>query len=480
MNTAALEKEKPKATAVKNVTNKDHILFRHGSLCFVYLLCFMVSMVTTQAHAKQLTLQPALQPALQAWQSQVPHSLKPANNNVAGVLALANDGVLIYPHTQKTVGIQLPKKLLKKKARFVSAAVVLNAKPAQVKALLMDYKNYPKTFPKLVSAKVLGKKNNLARVKYRAVIDIPVPILKFDKTFTFKHQVKGNTLSTWIELSPVKYGMGQFQWFAIKGGKHAGKTLLTITQWGDLDNLNGFVLRRIMKAMPELKMSIPIGVNAYVLEALRLHFNGKDKPASFTKAHILPSWQVNAKASKTLAQLLKHTQQFPVMYAHPPRKLKGETTLRFVSSLQAMPASQKAVGNWLLKPKSYPKLFKQVKKVTSKPHKKGELITTKVRVGLGVISIPFATKIYFEKPKANEAMFTGAGGDVRWVYGKFSVLKKQQHTQNNSVLMTTFTSKTDKNAPFLLRIGHALPYHDYLGAIGVAPILSYKVKKKLR
>lgn len=436
---------------------------------------------TTQAKTSYIH---ANQP-LSAWQPQVPDALVPVKNDMQGLLALTSNGVLTYPQPSKTVRINLVNKRNKpenvsRNVQFVSSAVVLNTSPSRVKAILTNYKNYPKIFPKLVTADVLAQKGNLARVKYRAVIDIPVPVLKFDEEFTLRHQVRDNSLTTWIEYSPVKYGMGQFQWRAINKGKDKGKTLLTLTHWGQLDDMRGVVLPQIVKAMPEIKLGIPNGVNGYVMEALRLHINGKDAPKTYHTANIQPDWRITSQGKPALKALLKNTQRLPVLYAHPPRKLKAETTLRFVSSLQSMPASQTAVSNWLLKPKNYPKLFKQVKKVTSTPHKNGELVNTHIRVGLGVIAIPFSTKIYFQTPQPHEAVLRGAGGDVRWIHGKFKVLKGQQSNKNKSYLMTTFASKTDKNAPFLLRIGDALPYNDYLGAVGVAPVLSYKVKQKLK
>lgn len=422
---------------------------------------------------------------LKPWQSQVPNSLSPVGNAQIEFINLLDNGVITYPQPQKSIAINLVNKnktqLIKKSATFLSSAVIINASPAKVKQTLVNYKNYPKIFPKLVSAKILKQKNNLARVKYRAVIDIPVPILKFDEEFVFKHQIKGNTLSTWIEDSPVRYGMGQFQWYRIASGKYAGKTLLTLTQWGDLDNLNGFLLPRIVKAMPELKVSIPNGVNAYVLEALRLHFNGPDKTPNYTQAQLLPKWQTKVNQHpKIINKLLKNTTNFAITYAHPPRRLKNQTILRFVSSLQTMPAPQANVAKLLLNPKKYPTLFRQVKKVTVKPYthhaKKGDLVTTDIKVGLGVISIPFQTKLFHHQPSVNSMQISAVSGDVKWVEGQFNILQK---TKKSSVLSTSISSKTDKSAPFLLRIGHALPYHDYLGSVGVAPLLGYKIKKKL-
>lgn len=446
------------------------------------LLSVVIAMTVSNSVQSKTSFIHANQP-LTAWQPQVPDALRPVNVDMQGLLALVNDGVLTYPQPNKRVRISLlskrnKPKMVNRNVQFVSSAVVLNASPSRVKSLLTNYKNYPKIFPKLVTADVLAEKDNLARVKYRAVIDIPVPVLKFDEEFILRHQVRNNSLTTWIEYSPVKYGMGQFQWRPITSGKHAGKTLLTLTHWGQLDDMRGLVLPQIIKAMPEIKLGIPNGVNGYVMEALRLHINGKDRPKTYGKTTIRPDWRITTEAKPTLKKLLKHTQRLPVMYAHAPRKLKGETTLRFVSSLQKMPASPERVSKWLMTPKNYPKMLRQVKKVTSKPHKQGELVTTQINVGLGVIAIPFRTKLYFEKPSSTHARFSAAGGDVRWIEGEFKTLKAA--SSNTSYMMMTIASKTDKNAPFLLRIGHALPYHDYLSSVGVAPMLSSKVKKKLR
>lgn len=427
--------------------------------------------------------------ALKPWHSQVPSALKPVNGDLAQLVALVNDGVLTYPQAKKKVKVNFvstesnkTKKSFNDKVNFVSSAVIINATPDKVKSILTNYAAYPKVFPKLVSAKVIKRKNNLARVKYRAVIKTALPVFKFDETFTFRHQVSGNKLSTWIEYSPVKYGMGEFEWHAIKTGKHQGKTLLTLTQWGALNDMRGILLPIILKAMPELKLSITMGINGYVMEALRLHFNGKDKPAQvYPQKTIIPTWKTSPKATVALKSLLPLTDDLPVMYAHPYRKLKNETNLRFVSSFQKMPTTSKTVANWLMSPDNYPKLFRQVKEVKRTPktqnNQKGELVDTKVKIGLGVVAISFKTKIFFTRPKQNHAKFYGAGGDVRWIAGEFKTVKKDAKT---SYLMTTMASKTDKNAPFLLRISHSLPYNDYLNIVGLAPLFGLRVKKSLK
>lgn len=422
----------------------------------------------TQAQAKK----PA--DTLFSWRSQVPEPFVAIAASPKDVALLAGEGMVFYPQPKQKVTINIGSDTFKPEARFVTGAVVLDAPASQVKAMLTDYASYPKHFPKLVSSDVQLQDGNLAKVKYRAVIDIPVPVLKFDETFVLRHQIQENSLSTWIEDSPVKHGMGEFRWYALG----ANKTLLTLTQWGDLTpkNLRGLVLPIIFKAMPELKVSVPHGINAYVLETLRLKFNGKDAPKNFTEDNITPHWQVAKPARKTLGAMLKHTGELPVEYAHPPRKLDNETELRFVSSVQYVPSAQDKVKALLFDPKAYPSILKQVKQVTTTPHKDGMLADTKIGVGLGVIDIPFSTKIYFHKPSDNTAEFHAAGGDVRWIHGRFTT---HGSSASKTLMMTTIATKTDKNAPFLLRIAHALPYHDYLGNMGIAPLLIHKAKTKL-
>lgn len=414
---------------------------------------------------------------LYAWQTQVPDALSPLNNNVNTLASLTNNGVLFYPHPSKTVQLysydnNKPSTHFNKPVAFVSASVVLNASVTEVKKTLSDYQNYTKIFPKLTTSNVLEQQNNLARVQYRMVIDTDVPVLSFDEKFIMRHQITGNRLSTWFEDTPIKYGMGDFTWYKIDNNH----TLLTLTHWGDLNNMRGLLLSTIVNALPELKVAVPHSVSGYILEALRLHFNGNDKVKTYQQPNIVPQWQVSKANQKILQQLVRHSNTYPVMYAHPPRKLAGETNLRFVSSLQRIPSPQPKLNALVFDPKQYPSMIKQIKNVTTTPYKKGVLVNSTIRVGLGVLSIPFNAKIYMQKPTANSAIISAQGGDVRWVEGRMT---SYSLGKNTSLLANTFTSKTDKNAPFLLRIAHAFPYYDYLGSVGTMPVLNNKIKQQL-
>jgi hypothetical protein len=58
--------------------------------------------------------------------------------------------------------------------------------------------------------------------------------------------------------------LGKFEWFNLADNK----TLVTLTQWGDLNQPQGFLFKNF-KCFPEVKLAIPNGSSAFVLEALK-------------------------------------------------------------------------------------------------------------------------------------------------------------------------------------------------------------------
>ena len=123
-------------------------------------------------------------------------------------------------------------------------------------------------------------------------------------------------------------------------------------------------------------------------------------------------------------------------------------------------------------------MFKQVSKVDSKPlpNQNGTDATITVKVGLGVIAIPFKLKLNYFNEGQNRYYYQANGGDIEYMQGQmhFSELPN-----NQTFLSMTSASKIGDNAPFLLKIGKSLPYSDLLPTVGGAPVFIYKANQYL-
>ncbi|MEG2432068.1 MAG: SRPBCC family protein, partial [Acinetobacter sp.] len=203
-----------------------------------------------------------------AWNAELPSSLSGYQGNAQQLAELTGERILIYAHpTSKT---QLPtlNSNAASKTQFYSAAVVLPVAEAQVEKLLRHYPNYVGLFPTLKSAKVLEQQGSIQQIKYQVHIPTPIPVLNFKETVVMQHHLGENSISTLIIDAPIPYGAGKLEWFAL--GPH--RTLVTVTQWGDLNQPKGFLFSKILNALPEAKLGIPPSTNAFLLEALQQRF----------------------------------------------------------------------------------------------------------------------------------------------------------------------------------------------------------------
>ncbi|NNP77366.1 hypothetical protein A7P54_13195 [Acinetobacter sp. Ac_3412] len=405
------------------------------------------------------------------WTDTIPSALQPFQNNPQLLASYTQNNIFIYGHPAAKTSIPTLKSNPQPTASFNSAAIIVPVNAQQVAKTLTDFSQYVGLFPTLKSAKPLEQSGNIVKMKYRISIPTPIPVLNFNEDVTLQHQIKPNSIASLVIDAPIPYGVGKFEWFALD--EH--RTLITLTQWGDLNQPKGFIFKKILNAIPEAKLGIPSGSNAFILEALRTRFI---KPnLTPLNAGQIPNPQLNAAQLNKITQLVQTTQQ-PVSIIHAPTSMlytHGREAMRFTTTYQFYKQSPQPLQKWL-SPLAYQELFpRQIKKVIASPiQNQGQDADIQVNVGLGVINIPFAFKLRFNYPQADENNFYANGGDLRFIKGKMQLSSLNQGT----LLTMTSAMKIDEKAPFLLRAMRSLPYHDVLPAVGGNAVFVQKIKAK--
>lgn len=409
--------------------------------------------------------------SLVAWTGKMPGSLQGYGGSVQQLAALTGDNILIYAHAPQP--IQLPTFTLAKRGKFYSGAVVLPVPSHKVAALLSDYSGYAQLFPTLKSAKLLEQRQHISQVKYRIHIPTPIPVLNFKDDVILQHQHTDNSIETLVIDAPIPYGAGKIEWFALS----AHQTLVTVTQWGDLAQPKGFLFRTILNALPDAKLGLPAGTNAFILEALQRKF--KSATLQTLPTGDVPAPELSASQMNKIRQLSQKSQE-PVSFILPAYQVAYGTrqeVMRFSSSYQyyAQPASK--LKPWL-EPQAYQRLFpRQIKQVHIQQASARQLDADyKISVGLGVIQIPFDFKLRFQAQGALEQQFQAVGGDLRYVQGGMQILPQAE----GSLLNVTSAMKIDTQAPFLLRAMRSMPYHELLPALGGNTVMTLKIQQKIK
>ncbi|MCH7310150.1 SRPBCC family protein [Acinetobacter sp. ANC 4805] len=406
------------------------------------------------------------------WNDNIPSALQPFQNNPQLLASYTQNNIFIYPHPNTKTNVPTLKSNSQPSVNFTSAALIVPANVQQVAKTLTDFNQYVGLFPTLKSAKTLEQSGNIIKMKYQVSIPTPIPVLNFNEDVTLQHQIKSNSIASLVIDSPIPYGVGKFEWFALDDHR----TLITLTQWGDLNQPKGFIFKKILNAIPEAKLGIPSSTNAFILESLRTRFI-KPNIVALNSGQI-PSPQLNETQLTKIAQLSQNAQQ-PVSYLHVPTSIlytHGRETMRFTTTYQFYQQPPQLLHKWL-SPLAYQELFpRQVKKIITSPiQNQGQDANIQVNVGLGVINIPFAFKLHFNYPNTIENNFYANGGDLRFIKGKMIATELNQST----LFKITSSIKIDEKAPFLLRAMRSLPYHDVLPAVGGNTVFVQKIKTKI-
>lgn len=406
-----------------------------------------------------------------AWTPQIPSALSEFQQNPQTLAHITGNNIMIYAHPAQQ--IQLPTFNTTKKitGKYYSAAVVLPASSSQVSRLLLNYSNYAGLFPTLKNAKVTEKKGNISQVKYSVHVPTPIPVLNFRETVLMQHQIDNNSISTLILDAPVPYGAGKFEWFELS----ANQTLVTITQWGDLNQPKGFLFSKILNAIPDAKLGIPAGTNAFLLEALQRRF--KPATAQLLNSDVISQPSLDPIAQQKIAQLSQLSQE-PVSFVLPTSNMPyahGLEKMRFSTSYQYYAQTPSQLQKWL-NPPSFQRLFpNQIKSVQIRSLDAKQIDAQfNVSVGLGVINIPFDFKMRFNFISDWKNNFAANGGDLKYVRGSMELSPYKQGT----LLKMTSAMKIDDQAPFLLRAMRSVPYHEMIPALGSNTVFSLKVKQK--
>lgn len=403
-----------------------------------------------------------------AWNDNIPSSLQPFQNNPQQLANLAQDRIFIYSLAPTKISLPTAKNQ-NPTVTLNTAAVVLPIDMATAKKTISSYEQYVGLFPSLKSAKILEQSGNLTQVKYRVSIPTPIPVLNFNESVTFQHQLGSNSLASIVIDGPIPYGAGKFEWFSLG----TNKTLVTLTQWGDLDQPKGFLISKILKTIPEVKQGIPTGTNAFILESLRKRY-GSNKITALAPGQF-PSPQLNAAQLEKITQLSRASNQ-PVSYINNLTTVPyqhGAESMRFSTTYQYYAQTPQQLQKWT-QAASYKALFpKQIKNITTTAlQNKSQNADFKISVGLGVISIPFDFKMHFNYPNATENAFNANGGDIKYIKGQMLFNAQSQ----GSLLKMTSAMKIDESAPFLLRSMRSLPYHDVLPAVAGNAVFAQKIR----
>jgi len=408
---------------------------------------------------------------IMTWTDNIPSALQPFQNNPQLLASYTQDTIFIYGHPAVKTSVPTLKSNPQPTVSFTSAAIIVPANTQQVAKTLTDFSHYVGLFPTLKSAKTIEQSGNIVQVKYKVSIPTPIPVLNFNEDVTLQHQIKPNSIASLVIDAPIPYGVGKLEWFALD--EH--RTLVTLTQWGDLIQPKGFILKKILNAIPEVKLGVPSTGNAFVLEALRTRFIGKNTAP--LDGGQMPSPQLNATQLTKITQLSQTSQQ-PVSFLHAPTSIMythGREAMRFSTTYQFYKQTPQQLQKWLT-PLAYKDLFpRQIKKVVTTPiQNQGQDADIQVNVGLGVINIPFAFKLHFNYPNTTENNFYANGGDLRFIKGQMGFTELNQ----GALLKMTTSMKIDEKAPFLLRAMRSLPYHDVLPAVGGNAVFVQKIKAK--
>ena len=274
------------------------------------------------------------------WTDNIPSALQPFQNNPQLLASYTQDTIFIYGHPAVKTSVPTLKSNPQPSVSFTSAAIIIPANTQQVAKTLTDFSHYVGLFPTLKSAKTIEQSGNIVQVKYKVSIPTPIPVLNFNEDVTLQHQIKPNSIASLVIDSPIPYGLGKFEWFALDDHR----TLITITQWGDLNQPKGFILKKILNAIPEVKLGVPSTGNAFVLEALRTRFIGQNTAP--LDGRQMPSPQLNAAQLTKITQLSQTSQQ-PVSFLHAPTSIMythGREAMRFSTTYQFYPNSRKTSG----------------------------------------------------------------------------------------------------------------------------------------
>ncbi|WP_436898302.1 SRPBCC family protein [Acinetobacter gyllenbergii] len=405
------------------------------------------------------------------WTDNIPSALQPFQNNPQLLASYTQNNIFIYGHPATKTAVPTLKSNPQPSVGFTSASIIVPVNAQQVAKTLTDFNHYVGLFPTLKSAKVVEQSGNIVQMKYRVSIPTPIPVLNFNEDVTLQHQIKPNSIANLVIDAPIPYAVGKFEWFALD----ENQTLITLTQWGDLNQPKGFIFKKILNAIPEVKPGIPGSINTFTLEALRTRFI-KHETIPLNPGQI-PATRFNAEQLNKITQLIQSAQQ-PVSIIHAPTSMlytHGRESMRFTTTYQFYKQPPQPLQKWL-SPSAYQELFpRQIKKVVTTPiQNQAQDADIQVNVGLGVINIPFAFKLRFNYPQAAENNFYANGGDLRFIKGKMQLSSLNQGT----LLSMTSAMKIDEKAPFLLRAMRSLPYHDVLPAVGGNVVFVQKIKAK--
>lgn len=406
-----------------------------------------------------------------AWNQQIPSSLKPFQGNAQALANLSQDQIFIYAHPYTKTTLPTQKNNQNPNVQFTSSALVVPVSSIEVAKTLSDYTQYSSLFPALKSAEIKEQSGKITRMKYHVKLPTPIPVLNFSEDVTIQHQIEGNSIASLIVDSPIPYAVGRLEWFALS----PQSTLITLTQWGDLNQPKGFLISRILNAVPDAKLGIPTSTNAFILESLRKKW--KNNAPVHLNAGQYPELKLSNE-QRTQATTLSLRAAQPVSWIHRPSTVPyqhGRENMRFIRTWMYMQPAPDELQTWL-QPNAFKQLFpKQIKEIKINQNTAQGLDSQfKVSIGLGVISIPFNFGLHFNFPTQLSNDYYATGGDLKFIKGKMQFSPLQQ----GSLLEMTNASKIDEQAPFLLRAMRSLPYHDFLPTVGANTALSLKIKAK--
>jgi len=171
------------------------------------------------------------------WSDNIPSALQPFQNNPQLLASYTQGNIFIYGHPAVKTSVPTLKNNPQPSVSFNTAAIIVPANSQRVSETLTDFSHYVGLFPTLKSAKRIEQSGNIVQMKYKVSIPTPIPVLNFNEDLTLQHQIKANSIASLVVDAPIPYGVGKLEWFALD----ENRTLITLTQWGDLNQPKGFI-----------------------------------------------------------------------------------------------------------------------------------------------------------------------------------------------------------------------------------------------
>ena len=371
------------------------------------------------------------------------------NINFNSLIKLGSVGQILLLHDAKNSESKVP--------RFATSITVIEAPIADVRKLLLDFKNYKNFVPQVVNVKIDkpdSENANSTLVTYQLGFKLPVGYLGVDYTLDYRI-VSENEVYWTLAKGDMDYNSGR--WELIPLSKN--KTMLSYTAGTDFKSIS-FIVATAFKIQPELAISMPLSTNAVTVDAYKQQLKLVDSTLeTFEQVPIIESYN----AEKEILQLADLGN---FVFVHNPGQiLKNDIPVEivYITSVQRLKGKVAPNRDKITQFNKYPDFFEQAKYTKSIETETGYLIDWKIKVGLGLFSLGVEYQAEYEWDINNSLSFKAIKGDLPYLQGRYEWLE----TDNNDTLFFyTMGNPLGKASPSILKLGNLIPNQQIV--IGIA------------